>query len=535
MARRVRSARFTCVFPSNPDMELAKVSKIWWLILAIGLLSVLLLATDGKKFGGFANGFQQAQPFTVVAPSSTAGMPPNSATTSRFIGSVSPQQNNLYDLGEPALSWRNVYTSGTLASSNLSFTHATGSTLDLTAGGPALKISGTNSEIRIGNWRFLDDGGSQLRIGGSAYSGAYITDASLLTASPRLGGVTNGLTSLGTAPISMSDGFFSGSVSSSHFYANAASSSATNVAFGSGQDHNSGLWFSGLSPVMEAGGAAVQSWSTVANTFYLNAAPNVNGAASLGISGIAWNDVFFIGNASGSRFLATTSTSAANPAFSFANTPNQGMWSSGANSVNISANGINVLQIEQNRLTVVGDIYSSSGATDIGSFLSHFRNIYASGTVITTNVSSTKMSVTALPEITSANANVCVDVNGNFTKDSSVACLTSNPKFKDNIVPLKMDGLKVVSALEPVEFDWKPGMARTGHDIGFNAEQAAAVDDRLVAHGEDGSVTGFKYQEFASVIVKAIQQVVARLTGLEARLDAQEREINELKLLIQHK
>lgn len=159
-------------------------------------------------------------------------------------------------------------------------------------------------------------------------------------------------------------------------------------------------------------------------------------------------------------------------------------------------------------------------------------NSIVTGTSTSANIFTTGTIMIALPENTAALANVCTDASGRFFKDSSVGCLTSNPKAKDNLAPLEMEGLKVVNALEAVEWDWKPDQARTGHDIGFNAEQASKVDPRLVAFYDNGEVKGFKYQEYTAVLTKAIQEQQKQIDELQAQVNAMSKSVSLLDRII---
>lgn len=202
------------------------------------------------------------------------------------------------------------------------------------------------------------------------------------------------------------------------------------------------------------------------------------------------------------------------------------------------------------RVDNIGNIYSSTGTLSVGVVNTTFNqgqflvdntgNISSSGTLFVVSsstfgsrtVTTTVMSLAVngstkliLPENTSALANVCVDANGNIYKDSSLGCLTSNPNSKMNIESLKMNALSTVILLNPIEWNWKPNQGRTGHDIGFNADEAAEVDKRLVAFNADGSVKGFKYQEFTAVLTLALQQQQKQFVEYREQTDLKIKEL----------
>lgn len=107
-----------------------------WLRLGAGFAAMaaasLLFTTQASasiNIGG-GGGTLGASPFIIVTTTST-----QPATTTRQFGTFSPQVTNLYDLGEPAFSWRNIYASGTLIGASVSssvITATTGTFMNLT-------------------------------------------------------------------------------------------------------------------------------------------------------------------------------------------------------------------------------------------------------------------------------------------------------------------------------------------------------------------------------------------------------------------
>jgi hypothetical protein len=97
-----------------------------------------------------------------------------------------------------------------------------------------------------------------------------------------------------------------------------------------------------------------------------------------------------------------------------------------------------------------------------------------------------------------------------------VADCSSSERYKDHVGELPL-GLEAVTKLHPVTFDWQDGQ---GHDLGFVAEEVAAVDPILATY-RDGQVEGVKYKQLTAVLVNAIKEQQAQIT-------AQEEEIAEL-------
>lgn len=117
---------------------------------------------------------------------------------------------------------------------------------------------------------------------------------------------------------------------------------------------------------------------------------------------------------------------------------------------------------------------------------------------------------------------VCLSSGSELINDS-VACLASSARYKHDIEPLDL-GLETVLALKPVAFSYN----KTGNDkfdddrnrsmrqLGFIAEQARDVDERLVGFDKDGQVRTFRYENYTAVLTLAIQQQEARIRALEA-------------------
>jgi hypothetical protein len=84
------------------------------------------------------------------------------------------------------------------------------------------------------------------------------------------------------------------------------------------------------------------------------------------------------------------------------------------------------------------------------------------------------------------------------------------------------EGLNVLSRLRPISFTWKNSGAT---DLGFGAEDVAAIDPRLAVFDDDGTVEGVKYDRLTTVLVNAVKELAATNAVLERRL-------NELEALL---
>ena len=130
---------------------------------------------------------------------------------------------------------------------------------------------------------------------------------------------------------------------------------------------------------------------------------------------------------------------------------------------------------------------------------------------------------------------LCVKTNDLVVQDDSplTACSgASSWKVKRNILDIdSKKSLDLVLALNPVSYFYKESWTtdRTQH-LGFIAEEVEPLDPILV---EESEVKGLKYIEFIPHIVGAIQEIWYKITGIESRLDALEKENAELKARIE--
>ena len=59
-----------------------------------------------------------------------------------------------------------------------------------------------------------------------------------------------------------------------------------------------------------------------------------------------------------------------------------------------------------------------------------------------------------------------------------------------------------MARLRPVTFRWTAGGER---DLGFIAEEVAAIDPLLATYDDEGEIEGVRYRQLTAVLVKAIQ------------------------------
>ena len=178
--------------------------------------------------------------------------------------------------------------------------------------------------------------------------------------------------------------------------------------------------------------------------------------------------------------------------------------------------------------TFAGDVTIGSSATT--TFM-----IDSTGNVgIGTSTPSKPLSVSGnvlLDGLMSSSANqtydLCLDSSKNVIADTVAAgCISSSARFKHGINDLNISGLDEVMALRPVSFyynsngDVSTSDATSSEQLGFIAEEAAKIDPRLIGYGSDGLARTFKYENYTSVLTKAIQEQQGQIRTLASTTSA---------------
>jgi len=99
---------------------------------------------------------------------------------------------------------------------------------------------------------------------------------------------------------------------------------------------------------------------------------------------------------------------------------------------------------------------------------------------------------------------------------NEIATCSSSLRYKRDMEAFD-GGLNLLGRLRPISFTWRDGGLR---DVGFGAEEVAAIDPRLAVFNEAGEVEGVKYDRLTTVLVNAIKELEQRVKVLEAALAA---------------
>jgi hypothetical protein len=108
---------------------------------------------------------------------------------------------------------------------------------------------------------------------------------------------------------------------------------------------------------------------------------------------------------------------------------------------------------------------------------------------------------------------------------NELATCSSSLRYKDRVEAFT-SGLVLLDRLRPISFTWKAGGTP---DVGFGAEDIAAIDRRLAVFNEDGTVEGVKYDRLTTVLVNAVKELDARNAALAAHNAELERRLAALE------
>jgi hypothetical protein len=107
---------------------------------------------------------------------------------------------------------------------------------------------------------------------------------------------------------------------------------------------------------------------------------------------------------------------------------------------------------------------------------------------------------------------------------AQISTCSSSARYKRDIVDLDL-GLATALRLQAVGYRWKGNGAA---DIGFVAEDIAAIDERLITRNDSGEVEGVKYDRLTAVLANAIQEIDRRDQGHAQAMDELDSEVRSL-------
>jgi len=81
-----------------------------------------------------------------------------------------------------------------------------------------------------------------------------------------------------------------------------------------------------------------------------------------------------------------------------------------------------------------------------------------------------------------------------------------------------LGGLNILDLLRPITFTWKQDGKR---DLGFGAEDVAAVEPLLTFRNQQGEIEGVKYSQLSAVFVNAFKEQQAQIQHQEEEIKKQ--------------
>ncbi len=114
------------------------------------------------------------------------------------------------------------------------------------------------------------------------------------------------------------------------------------------------------------------------------------------------------------------------------------------------------------------------------------------------------------------------------SRNQIVDCSVSSRRYKTNITPF-LSGLSLIAQLRPIRFEWKDGGLK---DVGYGAEEVAAVEPLLATYNEKGEVEGVKYDRISTVLVNAVKEQQAQIEAQQLQIKQQQAALEGLKKLL---
>lgn len=176
------------------------------------------------------------------------------------------------------------------------------------------------------------------------------------------------------------------------------------------------------------------------------------------------------------------------PTYSFTGDSDTGIHRAGANILALVA-GAAELYWDQTAFRAATNNSKDLGSTTVG-----FRNIYASGTVI---------SFTGLPSPGITSDIVCWKSDGTLAHQAT-NCTVSSERFKEHIQSLSSkELLEKVRRLRAVQYDYKPEQGGK-HDEGFIAEEVAQIDPYMAIFEETTSTEAIAHvnEKFPGAVIE---------------------------------
>ncbi len=172
---------------------------------------------------------------------------------------------------------------------------------------------------------------------------------------------------------------------------------------------------------------------------------------------------------------------------------------------------------ERGRFTAGGDFLTAGKTT--ASFTTVGAELLANGQI---NTASANLDNLNVYNTTAAAYRFYVSSGGTVFATNTTISAISDQRLKENVRDLDV-GLDAIMALKPRKFDWKEGKGQDKKDVrGFIAQEFEQVFPDLIDEWKDPAPEGEEpyksvRQDLIPVLVKAIQELSAKVAALEAK------------------
>jgi hypothetical protein len=173
---------------------------------------------------------------------------------------------------------------------------------------------------------------------------------------------------------------------------------------------------------------------------------------------------------------------------------------------------------ERARIDASGNFMVAKSAVQVGAVGAELRS--DGGATFTRSGSTNATSTLEVYSTGAAAFRFFVDMAGNVNATSTSISAISDIRLKENVRDLDT-GLDTILALKPRRFDWKEGKGKdVKDDMGFIAQEVETVLPELIGgwkagEGEPDDLKSVKAGDLIPVLVKAIQELTARVAQLE--------------------
>jgi hypothetical protein len=108
---------------------------------------------------------------------------------------------------------------------------------------------------------------------------------------------------------------------------------------------------------------------------------------------------------------------------------------------------------------------------------------------------------------------------------NQISTCSSSLRYKKDLEPFT-SGLALVKRLNPITFRWKSDDTQ---DLGFAAEDVAAVEPLLTTTNADGQVEGVKYDRISAALVNAVKEQQTQIEQQQTQIKQQQNQIEQMQ------